>query len=76
MRDSDYHGYPDGIPQPAASGGVDLLRKRRGGERVTFGDVADHVTDYMKLHPPAFETLDAFARYLAELENDHHANEA
>jgi hypothetical protein len=45
---------------------VELLRKRRADEGVTFGDVADHITDYVRLHPPVFAALDAFARYLAE----------
>jgi len=69
---SDYHGYPQGMPQPESSGGVDLLRKRRAAEPVTFGDVADHITDYVRLHPPVYAALDAFAKYLAEVEATPH----
>jgi hypothetical protein len=64
---SEYHGYPQGVPAPVGDGGVDLLRKLRGAERVTFSDVADHMNEYAKLHPGALRAIDAFARYLAEI---------
>jgi len=63
---SEYHGYPQGVPAPIGDGGVDLLRKLRGAERVSFSDVADHMNDYAKLHPGALRVIEAFARYLAE----------
>ena len=72
----EYHGYPQGVPAPTGDGGVDLLRKLRGDERVTFADVADHMSDYAKLHPGALRAIDAFARYLAELERIEHEHDA
>jgi len=72
----DYHGYPQGVPAPVGDGGVDLLRKLRGDERVSFNDVADHMTDYAKLHPGALRAIDAFARYVAEIERVDHDHDA
>jgi len=69
---TEYHGYPQGVPAPIGNGGMDLLRKLRGQERVSFGDVADHMNDYAKLHPDALRPIDAFARYLAEVERVDH----
>ena len=69
---TEYHGYPQGVPAPMGDGGVDLLRKLRGDERVAFKDVADHMSDYAKLHPGALRAIDAFARYLAEVERVDH----
>ena len=68
----EYHGYPQGVPAPIGDGGVDLLRKLRGEERVSFNDVADHISDYAKLHPSSLRAVDAFARYLAELDDVEH----
>ncbi|HEV2686158.1 MAG TPA: hypothetical protein VGW79_05930, partial [Actinomycetota bacterium] len=65
---TDYHGYPQGVPAPIGDGGVDLLRKLRGGERASFQEVADHMSDYAKLHPGALRAIEAFARYLAEVD--------
>jgi hypothetical protein len=70
--DEGYHGYPDGTPMPADTDGIDFLRKRRGREQVTFDDVADHLNDYVRLHPSSFKALDAFAKYLAEIERAEH----
>ena len=71
--DEGYHGYPDGTPLRAGSGGIDMLRRRRGEELVTFNDVADLLNDYVRRHAPAFEVLDAFAKHLAEVERIHEA---
>ena len=73
---ADYHGYPQGVPAPIGDGGVELLRKRHGDEQVTFKDVADHLSDYLKRHPAALRAIDGFARYVAEVEDvgdDHDA---
>jgi hypothetical protein len=73
---TDYHGYPQGVPAPVGDGGVDLLRKLRGDERVSFNDVADHMIDYAKLHPGALRAIDAFARYVAEIEGVDHDHDS
>ena len=64
---TEYHGYPQGVPAPMGDGGIELLRKLRGDERISFSDIADHMIDYAKNHPGAFSAIDAFARCLAEL---------
>jgi len=73
---TEYHGYPQGVPAPIGDGGVDLLRKLRGDERVSFNDVADHISDYAKLHPGSLRAIDAFARYLAEVDEVEHDHDA
>jgi hypothetical protein len=73
---AEYHGYPQGVPAPIGDGGVELLRKRRGDEQVTFKDVADHLSDYLKHHPSALRAIDGFARYVAEVENVAHDHDA
>jgi hypothetical protein len=72
----EYHGYPQGVPAPSGDGGVDLLRKLRGEEQVTFNDVADHLTDYAKRHPASLKSIDGFARYVAEIETVDHDHDA
>ena len=69
---TEYHGYPQGVPAPIGDDGIELLRKLRGDERVSFSDVADHISDYAKLHPSSLRAIDAFARYLAELDGVEH----
>jgi hypothetical protein len=54
------------------SPGVELLRSRRGDAEVTFGDVADHLVDYMDLHPASRETVDDLAAFLARVEAIDH----
>ena len=73
---TEYHGYPQGVPAPVGNGGIDLLRKLRSNESVTFADIADHLTDYIKQHPGALRAIDAFARYLAELNGVEHDHDA
>jgi len=74
---TDYHGYPQGLAAPIGDGGgIDLLRKLRGAERVTFNDVADHLNDYVKQHPAALRALDGFARFIAEVEKVEHDHDA
>ena len=62
---TDYHGYPQGLPAPIGDGGIDLLRKLRGAERVTFNDVADHLNDYVKQHPAALRARHTLAQTTA-----------
>ena len=69
---SDYHGYPEGIPAPVGAGGIDLLRKLRGQEHVTFNDVADRLDDYVRQNPKDAHAIDDFARFMAELEHVDH----
>lgn len=73
---SEYHGYPQGVPAPIVDGGIDLLRRLRGDERISFTELAHRMIDYAKSHPGAFSAIDAFARYLAELEQAGEAADA
>lgn len=52
--------------------GLERLRDRRGEERVTFNDVADHVEDFVRRDRGARETLDRFAAFLAGVEDVEH----
>jgi hypothetical protein len=69
---SDYHGYPQGIPAPVGADGIDLLRKLRGPEQVTFNDVADHLDDFVRQNPKDAHAIDAFARFIAEVATVDH----
>ena len=54
------------------SSGIDHLRARRGEERVTFGDVADHLVDFAERNPGEAATVDRVARFLARVEDVDH----
>src|SRR5438094_360350 len=73
---SDYHGYPEGIPAPVGEGGIDLLRKLRGEERVTFNDVADHLGDYVRQNPKHVHAIEDVARFMAGVEHVEHDHDA
>lgn len=50
------------------------LRRRRGSERVTFDDVADHLVDFAAAHPQHRDAVDRVAGFLArvgEMGHDH-----
>jgi hypothetical protein len=55
--------------------GVETLRKKRGEEEVTFGNVADHLNDYADRRPEARETIEDLARFLANVEDVDHQHE-
>jgi hypothetical protein len=58
---------------PATTGdGVRRLREARGGERVTFDEVADHMDDYCARRPESVAVLDGFAGFLAGVEQLPH----
>ena len=73
---TEYQGYPHGVPAPTGDDGIDLLRRLRGDEHVTFGDVADHLMDYVKQHPGTLRALDGFARFVAEVDGVEHDHDA
>ena len=52
--------------------GIAILRRTRGDERVTFSDVADHLTDFGHIEPGSLTTIDALARFLAGVERVDH----
>jgi hypothetical protein len=58
------------------SSGIDRLRAKRGRQRVSFDDVADHLVDYAERHPDTAATLDALAGFLADVEDVHHDHDA
>jgi hypothetical protein len=55
-------------------GGVDRLRGKRGDQRVTFADLCDHLVDFRRRSPEHGDAIDAFARFLASVEDVHHAH--
>src|SRR5690348_1339273 len=62
----------DSMTRTERSPGVELLRPRRGDEDVTFGDVADHLVDYMDRHPESRKVVDDLAAFLARVEGIDH----
>ena len=56
--------------------GIDALRRKRGEERVTFADIADHLDDYASLHPDLAPAMDAFATFVATIEDREHGHDA
>ena len=55
--------------------GVERLRAKRGHEQVTFDDVADHFEDFVQRRPEARATIEAFAAFLAGVEDVDHEHE-
>jgi hypothetical protein len=56
--------------------GIKLLMDKRGGENVTFRDVADHLADYLDRFPDEEHPIDKLARFLAGVEDVAHDHEA
>jgi hypothetical protein len=55
-------------------GGIATLRDRRGNEKVTFDDVADHLEDHLRRWPgdgPAIDRLAAFLAGVEDVPHDH-----
>src|SRR5512138_322940 len=55
--------------------GVERLRERRGKERVTFADVADHLQDFAVANPNDRELIDRLGTFLAEAEAKPHGHD-
>ena len=51
------------------------LRDKRGAQRVSFDQVADHMADYARLHPDARPMIDGLARFLADVEDRPHPHD-
>jgi hypothetical protein len=51
---------------------IERLRDARGRETVTFGDVADHMTDFVRQEPGSVETVRRLAMFLARVERVQH----
>lgn len=58
-----------------SSEGIRRLRSLRGGEQVTFNDVADHLVDFTDRDPSARDVVDRVAAFLAEVERVDHSHE-
>ena len=55
---------------------VDLLRERRGGERASFDEIADHLVDFVERHPQAQPVIERLAVFLAAARTvPHHHDE-
>jgi uncharacterized protein DUF6104 len=55
--------------------GIDLLRDKRGDQRVTFSDVCDHLVDFRRRSPEHGPAIEAFATFLANVEDVDHRHE-
>ena len=56
--------------------GIERLRSRRGSQKVTFDDVADHLVDYVDRHPDSQAVVDDLAGFLASVERIDHDHDA
>jgi hypothetical protein len=56
--------------------GIKLLMDKRGHEKVTFRDVADHLADYLDRFPDEEHAIDMLARFLAGVEDIEHDHDA
>jgi hypothetical protein len=57
--------------------GIQTLRDQRGGGRVSFDEVADHLVDYCERNPGHAEVINRFAEFFAAVEflpHDHDAD--
>jgi hypothetical protein len=55
--------------------GIELLRDKRGEQRVTFSDVCDHLVDFRRRSPEHAPAVEAFATFLANVEDVDHRHE-
>lgn len=51
---------------------IETLRDKRGDEKVSFGDVADHLRDYLERRPEHREAVERIALFLARVEDLDH----
>jgi hypothetical protein len=58
-----------------AERGIDLLRDKRGRERVTFADACDHLVDLSRRSPEHARAVNAFAVFLANVEDVDHEHD-
>lgn len=52
--------------------GIGLLRDKRGEQEVTFADVCDHLVDFGRRSPEHARAIEAFAVFLANVEDVDH----
>jgi len=52
--------------------GIAWLRRRRGRQRISINDIADHMEQYRRNHPNGAAIVSDFARFLANAEDDPH----
>lgn len=48
------------------------LRRRRGADKVSFDQVADHLVDFAVAHPTHRDAIDRLAAFLARVEHTPH----
>lgn len=54
---------------------IELLRERRGDEEVTFGDICDHMHDYLGQNPDDDKAVRRLALFLAKVEDVPHEHD-
>jgi Family of unknown function (DUF6104) len=52
--------------------GIEQLRRKRGGQQVTFDDVCDHLVDFRRRSPEHATAVESFAAFLANVEDVDH----
>jgi len=55
---------------------IERLRDRRGEQKVSFADVADHLRDYTDAHPGDGDVVQRLAGFLADVEDLDHEHDA
>jgi hypothetical protein len=56
---------------------IQILRVSRGGQQVSFSEIADHLMDYVERYPEdhaATERLAAFLTWVEQVPHDHDAD--
>lgn len=54
---------------------VSLLRERRGSQKASFDEIADHMVEFVDRYPQARGTIERLAVFLAGVEGRPHAHE-
>lgn len=54
--------------------GIELLRAKRGDEKVSFNDIADHLVQFHELFPDETDTVHRIAAFLAKIDDKPHTH--
>ena len=55
---------------------IGRLRDARGGQKVTFNDIADHLCDFVDRYPAERASIERLARFLTMVEQVGHDHDA
>lgn len=54
---------------------IELLRERRGDQRVLFGEICDHMAGYLDEHPEDDKAVQRLALFLAKADDTGHEHD-